>query len=490
MQDRIFYSISFGFICGILLASIFTWNSYLTYFIFFLSIFLILVSRYILNNKWGIIASFFFLTFSIGMIYLSYFNIKFKYDLEDKVGVEFKYIGKIVDDIENRNLDKRFKLKTSLSDSYILVKTQSKLDVSYGDIVSVEGKLVKPTNFKTEAGKDFDYINYLKKDNILYTLEAKKLEVLESNKGNRFQTFLFNIKNSFLDKINAIILPYESTLLGGLILGERSSFSDKLREDFIKTGTIHIVALSGYNVTIVAEWFMKLLYFLPFVLSIYGGIIMIVLFVLMTGGYATSIRAGIMAILVLIAKITGRPYDVLRAILVTIILMLFYNPYLLYFDISFQLSFIATIAVIFFSPKIAKYFYFIPKNLNLREIITVTFGAYVFVLPFVLYKMGNLSLVALPTNFLVLPFIPLTMLLGFLTGALAFVSTKLALPFGYATYLLLKLELSIINFFASLPFASFNINNFPLIITLLIYLYFIYFIFGDNIKAFFNEDFT
>jgi hypothetical protein len=104
--------------------------------------------------------------------------------------------------------------------------------------------------------------------------------------------------------------------------------------------------------------------------------------------------------------------------------------------------------------------------------------------------MGNLSLVALPTNFLVLPFIPLTMLLGFLTGALAFVSYSLALPFAYLTYLLLKLELNIIHFFASLPFASFSINNFPLILTILIYLYFIYFIFGDKIKAFFSEDFT
>jgi competence protein ComEC len=69
---------------------------------------------------------------------------------------------------------------------------------------------------------------------------------------------------------------------------------------------------------------------------------MIILFVLMTGAYATSVRAGIMAILVLIAKVTGRPYDVLRAVILTIILMLFYNPYLLYFDISFELSFVAT----------------------------------------------------------------------------------------------------------------------------------------------------
>lgn len=490
MLDRIFYSISLGFIFGIFLSSFFILNIYLLLLSLFLSLVFLLVFKYFIFNKWGIVASFFFLFIFLGILYFSVFENKITYDLDDSLNQKVSLNAKIVSDIEVRDLDTRFIVKVLDKKSKILVKTESKSDFNYGDIVLVEGELLKPQNFITDNGKEFDYVNYLKKDKVLYTLKVDKIKILESNQGNLIKSFLFKFKNKFLDYINTLIFPYESTLLGGLILGEKSSFPENLREDFIKTGTIHIVALSGYNVTIISEWFMKLLYFLPALFAFYGGILVIILFVIMTGGEATAVRAGIMAILVLVARNLGRPYDVLRAILITIVLMLLFNPYLLYFDVSFQLSFISTIAVIFLTPRIEKYFQFITPHFNLRDIVSVTFSAYIFVLPFVLYKMGNLSLVALPANILVLPFIPITMLLGFLSGVFAFVSFYLALPFAYITHLFLYYELSIIKLFASLPFSSFIIPNFPLILTILIYLYFIYFLFGSQIKTFFTRDFT
>lgn len=490
MQDRIFYSIGFGFIFGIFLSSFFILNLYLLILLFVLFLILISVFKYLVINKWGMITSFFFLALFTGFLYFSFFENRIIYDQNNLLNKEVKLSGEIVSDIEDKDLYKRFEFLTFDKHSKILVKTESKIDLKYGDVLNLEGRLLAPSNFLTENGKEFDYINYLKKDGILYTLEAKKLEIIDRGKGNLIKSLLFNIKNTFVAKINTLIFPYESTLLGGLILGEKSSFPNSLREDFIKTGTIHIVALSGYNVTIISEWFIKLLYFLPTVLAFYGGILVIILFVIMTGVEATAVRAGIMAILVLIARNLGRPYDIVRALIVTVVFMLLFNPYLLYYDVSFQLSFISTIAVIFFTPRIEKYFQFVTNKFNLRDIVTVTFSAYVFVLPFVLYKMGNLSLVALPTNILVLPFIPITMLLGFLSGVLAFFSFYLALPFSYITHLFLYYELNIIKFFASIPFSSFVILDFPIILTILIYLYFIYFLFRRGIKVFFTEDFT
>lgn len=490
MLDRIFYSIGFGFIFGIFASSFFILNLYLLLLFLIICLILIFIFKYVFYNKWGLVASFFFLFLCLGIYYFSIFENKIKYDLDDSLNQKVSLNAKIVSDIEVRDLDIRFVVKVPDKNSKILVKTESKNDFNYGDVVILEGELLKPQNFITDNGKEFDYVNYLKKDNILYTLNTDKIKILESNKGNFIKSFLYKIKNTFLAKVNNLIFPYESTLLGGLILGEKSSFPEDLQADFIKTGTIHIVALSGYNVTIISEWFMKLLYFLPTLFAFYGGILVIILFVIMTGGEATAVRAGIMAILVLVARNLGRNYDVLRAILITIVLMLLFNPYLLYFDVSFQLSFISTIAVIFLTPRIEKYFQFITPRFNLRDIVSVTFSAYIFVLPFVLYKMGNLSLIALPANILVLPFIPITMLLGFLSGILAFISFYLALPFAYITHLFLYYELSIIKLFASIPLSSFVIPNFPIILTILIYLYFIYFLFGKGIKAFFKEDFT
>jgi competence protein ComEC len=491
MLDRIFYSISFGYILGVFLGSHLEVGFYSTLLLFFLAGISILFFSTISRNKWGMIASFFILFIAFGIFYFNYFNDKpAPIFLERQVESDVSLTGVIVDDIEERETNQRLVVKVveNQEKAKVLVSIDLGQDFSYGDEVSFTGKLEKPENFTTDNGKEFDYINYLKKDGILYLVKNAHINKVSENKGNFLKNYLFKIKNAFVEKINLSIPPYESTLLNGLILGERSSFPDSLREDFIKTGTIHIVALSGYNVTIIAEWFMKILYFLPQVLAIYGGIIAIILFVLMTGGASTSIRAGTMAILTLIARATGRNYDVARGLIFAGVFMILLNPYVLYYDVSFQLSFVATIAVIFFTPKVEPYFLWVPERFGLRDVVTVTTAAYLFVLPFILYKMGNLSIVALPTNILVLPLIPITMLFGFLTGFLSFFSSILALPFSYLAYYLLHYELYIIQLFALFPFASFNIQNFPLILTILIYLYFIKLIFGKSISKFFKED--
>jgi len=193
-----------------------------------------------------------------------------------------------------------------------------------------------------------------------------------------------------------------------------------------------------------------------------------------------------MAILALVARATGRNYDIARALILAAVLMTFFNPLILVYDVSFQLSFLATIAVIFLSPKIEKYFMWVTTRFKLRDIISVTSAAYIFVLPFILYKMGNLSLVALPANILILPFIPFTMLLGFLTGFAGLIYYVFSLPFGYIAYLFLHYELSVINFLSNIPFSAVFFSNFPLFLTILIYFYFLYWLFGRNIKKFFS----
>jgi competence protein ComEC len=195
-----------------------------------------------------------------------------------------------------------------------------------------------------------------------------------------------------------------------------------------------------------------------------------------------------MATLALVARATGRNYDVARALILAGVFMIFLNPMLLVYDVSFQLSFLATVAVIFLAPRIEKYFLWVPDIFELRDIVSVTVAAYIFVFPFILYQMGNFSLVALPANVLILPFIPFTMALGFLTGFAGLIWYVLAVPFGFISYLFLHYELSVISFFSNLPFAAFYFPDFPLFLTTLIYVYFIYRLFGRNVHNFFIEN--
>lgn len=408
---------------------------------------------------------------------------------EEKVGQMDYFSGLIVEapDVRENNQKLTVLIKEEDAKVKVLVSLGFEDEFHYGDEVTFRGKLTKPENFTTDTGKEFDYINYLKKDGIFYLVNYPEITVLSQGGGNPVKRVLFSFKENFLEKINFTIPEPESLLMGGLILGEKAAFSQELRDQFVDTGTIHIVALSGYNITIVAEWVMRLFSFLPFLFSIYVGIFAIFLFVLMTGGASTAIRAGIMAVLALIARATSRNYDIGRALLLAGVLMIAINPMILRYDVSFQLSFIATVAVIYLSPKMEKYFTWVTKRFGLRDVVSVTFSAYVFVLPFILYKMGNLSLVALPANILVLPLIPFTMLLGFLTGFVGLFSYFLSVPVGFVSYLFLHYELGVIDFLAKIPFASLTIPNFPLFLTIAIYLYFIYRLFGRNIKKFFKK---
>ncbi|MEK7588518.1 MAG: ComEC/Rec2 family competence protein [Patescibacteria group bacterium] len=408
---------------------------------------------------------------------------------ENQVGENVALFGFVIDEPEQKENNQKLlvEIKEGREKTKVLLTVGSSFNFRYGDEISFSGKLEKPENFITDTGKEFDYINYLAKDGIFYLVKYAKVEVISTDNGNPLKRYLFSFKQNFLDKINYAILGEENLLMGGLILGEKATFSQELRQEFVDTGTIHVVALSGYNITIVAEWFMKLFSFLPQTFAISSGALSIILFVLMTGGSSTGIRAGIMSILALIARATGRTYDVSRALVFAATIMIIINPMILLYDVSFQLSFIATIAVIYLSPRLEKYFMWVTKRFGLRDIVSVTFSAYIFVLPFILYKMGNLSMVALPANILILPFIPITMLFGFITGFVGLFFPFLSLFFGFISSLLLSYELGVIHFLSSLSFASFSIPNFPLTLTIAIYIYFIYKLFGRNIKKLFNS---
>ena len=454
---------------------------------FGLFIFFTLISKL----KWGVIVSIFIIAFSLGILRFQIADRPAPEIFESQVGQKISFTGEIVDEPDIRENNQKLTIETSISNTStkILVSVGLGENLKYGDEIKFSGKLEKPENFLTDQGKEFDYINYLRKDGILYLINYGSVDVVSRGNGSLIKSFLFSIKEKFLEKMNFAINTPENLLMGGLILGEKSQFDQALRQSFVDTGTIHIVALSGYNVTIVAEWFMKLFVFLPKILGIGMGVFAILLFVLMTGGSSTAIRAGIMATLALVARATGRNYDVARALVLAGVFMIVLNPLVLAYDVSFQLSFIATIAVIFLAPRIEKYFLWVTERFQLRDIITVTSAAYIFVFPFILYKMGNLSLVALPANILILPFIPFTMLLGFLTGFGGVIWYILAVPFGFISYLFLHYELGVISFFSHVPFAAFSIPNFPLWITLLIYIYFIHRLFGRSIKIFFIEPF-
>lgn len=416
----------------------------------------------------------------ISLLFLSIGLGIFRYDIsssskeniffESNVGQTISFKGVISGEPDKREDNTRYVV--DVGDVNVLVYGERYPEFNYGDEIEIKGKLKKPENFSD----DFNWPLYLAKDNIFYEMFYPKMELISTGNGFILKEGLFLVKRKFLQNISRVIPSPHSAFLGGLVVGSKEAMGEELLDDFRKAGVIHIVVLSGYNVTIVVLAMMRTFLFLPKVFGIALGSLGIILFALLTGASATIVRASIMALIVILAKTTGRIYNITIALFVAGFLMIFHNPKILVFDPSFQLSFLATVGLIYFAPIFEKKLQFIPERWNLREVTTATLATQVFVLPFLLYRVGEISVVSLPVNLLILVFVPATMLFGFLTGLLGFFGSVFSIPFAWTTYLFLAYELKVVDIFSSVPFASIKLQV-PLWIMFLIYVIYAFIIF-------------
>ena len=355
----------------------------------------------------------------------------------------------------------------------------------YGDRIQVSGKLQKPENFLGDTGIEFDYISYLAKDGIRYQMFQPKITLVSRGNGNPIKEKLLKIKYAFTGKIEAVIPEPASALMGGILLGSKHSLGKDLLEDFQRAGVIHIVVLSGYNIAIIAEFIMWFFGSLPISIGLTLSDLCILLFVGMTGAGASTIRATIMALIAVLGKGLGKTYVASRALFLAALAMLIYNPLILLSDPSFQLSFLATFGLIYVSPIIEEKFSltkFIPEKFKIRELVVSTLTTQVFLLPFLLYKTGMFSVVSLLVNLLILAFIPFTMFMGFIAGAIGFISTTFALPFAFLAHIFLSYTIFLSEFFANIPFSVLTTNSFPLWLMVVIYFFYFYYLWRFHMK--------
>ncbi len=455
MRTHYFYFVCAGFIGGVIFRSfVYSRFAFAAATILFSCLFLLGGKR-----KYPFIAFLIVCSFGLGMLRYDFKDEDpLKHSLDAFVGSKINVEGIVMTDPESRDDAVRFVLHSKAD---ILVKASPYPALLYGDRLVLRGTLLAPQNFKDDKGALFDYVSYLAKDDVHYLMNMPEIRVLAHDEGNPVKGALYGLKNSFMRRIETVISPPYSSLMGGLLLGAKQSLGKDLQDDFRRAGLVHVVVLSGYNITIIADFMMKLFSFLPRNYGASAGIAGIILFAVMTGGEATVVRATIMALLVIGAKLTRRTYDVTRALCIAGLVMVLHNPKIVVYDPSFQLSFMATLGLIYLAPIVEPGLGWVTERFKMREIMTTTIATQIAVLPLLLYKMGELSVVGIPVNLLVLGFIPATMFFGFVTGLAGIASASLAWITGSLTYLLLWYEIGVVKFFASLPFASVSISYFP-----------------------------
>lgn len=409
--------------------------------------------------------------------------------LEKSVDTKISVYGVV--DIEPVSLDQSQKIVLSVSEVKVgstTIPLHTKMlariplfpEFHYGDILKVTGTLKVPEQIISEDGRVFDYQMYLFKDGITHTLSFAQAEKVGTG-GNMVLRALFRLRGSFVDSIQSVLPEPSAGLLSGILLGT-DTLAKKLKDDFRIAGLSHIVVLSGYNITVVAESIFLVVSKITPTFASGVSFFSVILFVLMAGAGASAVRAGIMTCIALVSRHFGNTYNAPRALLFALWAMVMWNPFTLIYDPSFHLSVIATYGIMFVTPLMLKLLARVTERFGLRELCATTLGAQCAVLPYILYMSGNLSLFAFPANFLVLPFVPLTMLLGFFTALLGFVSRFLGLIFGLPTYLFLQWDILIAESVSKIPYASIHVPPIPLIILFIFYLVGGIFIYRFNMK--------
>ena len=341
----------------------------------------------------------------------------------------------------------------------ILVAAPRYPEFEYGEKIKVLGKLEEPPVFD-----DFNYKNYLRNQGVLAVVYRPKIEKIGSEGlgyWGKFYREILGFKKKLKEKISQNLSPPHSSILAAMILGDTSDLSSDLKNKLSVTGTRHIIAISGMHIVILTSILMSLLLFLGFWRgqAFYFSIILLVLFIAMTGFHSSAVRAGIMAGLLLLGQKSGRQSRSSRSIMTAAALMLFFNPKLLTGDIGFQLSFLAALGIIY-SSIIKNWIRFIPEKFfsELKSILTMTISAQIFTLPILVYNFGSVPLFSLLSNILILPLVYWIMLFGFLMVFLGLIWQGLAWVLMAPVWLLLTYFFRIVDFLSQ-PWAAVKFEN-------------------------------
>lgn len=357
----------------------------------------------------------------------------------------------------------------------LLVRVSNNQIFHYGDILRVRGKLKTPPE-----NEDFSYRDYLAAQHIHSYMTSAEVTKLPGRGGNLISTALYEFKEKALNNIYRLFPDPESSLMAGILLGVDTGLTQDLQQAFKNTGTAHIIAISGFNISIIAGLFVT--FFSRFMGPRRGAllaVIGIVFYTILVGGDAAVVRAAIMGSLALFAKQVGRRQAALNTLLAVALLMCLWNP-LYIWDVGFQLSFFATLGLILYADPfsqfanriIVRYF---PASAAEKfaelfsEFVLLTLAAQVTTIPIMAYHFQRISLVSFLANPFILPAQPAVMILGGLAVLLSLVWFPLGQIAAWSTWPFVVYTIRLVELFDRVPHGTIFLGELSIWFVLLFY---------------------
>lgn len=376
----------------------------------------------------------------------------------------------------------------------LLVRASNNQVFHYGDILRLRGKLKTPPE-----NEEFSYRDYLAGKNIHSYMSSAEVTILPGRGGNPISVALYDFKDKALENIYRLFPDPESSLLAGILLGVDTGLTSELQQAFKDTGTAHIIAISGFNISIIAGLFVT--FFSKFLGPRRGAllaIIGIIFYTILVGGEAAVVRAAIMGGLALFAKQVGRRQFALNTLLAVALLMCLWNP-LFVWDVGFQLSFFATLGLILYADPFSQFAnriitrYFPTSTAEkaaelFSEFVLLTLAAQVTTIPIMAYHFQRISLVSFIANPFILPPQPAVMILGGLAVLLSLVWFPLGQIAAWVAWPFVVYTIRMVELFDRVPHGTIFLGKLSIWFVIAIYAVLFSVTFGwDRLKDWFQS---
>ena len=332
----------------------------------------------------------------------------------------------------------------------VLVRFPLYPTMQYGDELAFNCRMQKPEPFN-----GFRYDDYLRSKGILATCGFPQFTQVQSAGTRSFVGAVLHLKEQTKARLQRISTEPQASFLFSLLFGGDAGLSNSTKEQFARTGTSHVLAASGFNVSlftvVLLGWLLTTRIKREHALWITGGLLIV--YVVLAGATPSVIRAALMASMFLVQVFVRRKAFMPNILAITLALMLLANPRVLLHDVGFQLSFVATASLLIAMPRCKKWFSFLPNKFGLQEAFASTVVASAATLPIILWHFGSISLVSPITNLLILPLIPYAMaftIIALVLSSLSLLLAKLAL---IPAWLITTAILRIVDAFSASVFA-------------------------------------
>ncbi len=378
-------------------------------------------------------------------------------------------------DVRERSINLRLRAQEVLVDGRwrqvtgdLLVKVGRYPGYRYGDRLEVRGDLETPPVFG-----DFSYKDYLAARGIHGMMRWPEVQLLAEGQGNPIYAGIYALKARAQATIAAILPEPEASLLTGILLGYERGIPQRVADAFARTNTAHVIAISGYNITLIAgllTWMARRVIGVRWATPVV--LVGLAAYTVLVGAYPAVVRAAIIGGLCVIAVHYGRQAEGLISLAVAGLLMTLHNPLVLW-DVGFQLSFVATLGLILLVPLLQAGFECLLSRLMaqgwarsvlglLNDALIVTFAAQLATTPILVHNFHQFSVLGLLVNCLILPAQPGVMFAGGAATIAGLIWLPLGRLLGSVAYLFLTYTIRVVEVMATLPWAAVSVGWLPM----------------------------